>query len=97
MPDTPPIRPASAAEIAEALSIALRYDGRKREHHADDAMARITAYRLVRHLERSGFVLMKRPAGVAPTTARMPHLRDKVKRRESKCRIRSLMQRQPER
>lgn len=39
-------------------------------------MAEITAERLVRHLERSGFVLMKRPAGVAPTTAGMLPQRD---------------------
>jgi hypothetical protein len=59
MIETPHLRPATPAEIAQALSFALRYDGRKHVHHADDAMARITADRLVRHLERSGFVLMK--------------------------------------
>jgi hypothetical protein len=32
-------------------------------------MARITAERLVGHLERSGYVLMKRPEGPAPTTS----------------------------
>ena len=72
MPDAPNLRPASAEEIADTLSFALRYEGRKRVHHADDAMARITAERLVRHLERCGFVLMKRPPGAAPTTAVMP-------------------------
>jgi hypothetical protein len=65
----PPLRPATAAEIAESLSFALRYDGRRRVHHADDAMARITAERLVRHLERSGYVLMKSPGGAAPSTS----------------------------
>jgi hypothetical protein len=54
MPDTPHLRPATADEIADALSFALRYQGRKRVHHADDMMARITAERLVRHLEASG-------------------------------------------
>jgi hypothetical protein len=34
----PPLRPATADEIAEALSFALSYQGRKRVHHADDAM-----------------------------------------------------------
>ena len=34
-------------------------------------MAKITAERHVRHLEASGFVLMKRPPGAAPTTAGM--------------------------
>ena len=65
------LRPATAQEIATALSFALRYDGRKRVHHADDAMARITADRLVRHLEQSGFVLMKRPPLGAPSSAGM--------------------------
>jgi hypothetical protein len=36
---------------------------------ASDAMARITAARLVRHPERSGFVLMEKPAAPAPTVA----------------------------
>lgn len=35
-------------------------------HHADDAMARITADRPVWHLRRSGFVVMKRPADPLP-------------------------------
>ncbi len=69
------LRPATAAEIADSLSFALRYDGRRRVHHADDAMARITADRLVAHLERSGFVLMKRPDAAAPTTSH--HRRDR--------------------
>ena len=72
MSETAPLRPATADEIADALSFALRYQGRKRVHHADDAMARITAERLVQHLEASGFVLMKGPPRGAPTTARMP-------------------------
>lgn len=64
------LRPATEAEIAESLSFALRYDGRKRVNHADEMMARITAERLVRHLRESGFVLMKLPGGEAPTTVR---------------------------
>ena len=38
MPDDPPFRPASKAEIAAASSFALRYDGRKCVHHADQMM-----------------------------------------------------------
>jgi hypothetical protein len=41
------LRPATPDEIADALSFALRYQGRKRVNHADDMMARITADRLV--------------------------------------------------
>ena len=69
------LRPASHEEIEQSLSFALRYAGRKRVHHADDAMARITAERLVQHLERSGYVLMKRPDATAPSTSthRHPH------------------------
>jgi len=69
------LRPATQEEIAMTLSYALRYDGRKRVRHADEAMARITAERLVEHLERAGYVLMKRPAATAPSTAgyRHPH------------------------
>ena len=72
MPDTSHLRPATAAEIADALSFALRYQGRKRVNHADDMMARITADRLVQHLTESGFVLMKGTAAAAPSTSAMP-------------------------
>ncbi len=30
-------------------------------HHADEYMAAIAAERVVRHLERAGFVVMKKP------------------------------------
>ena len=67
------LRPASPQEIQESLSFALRYAGRKRVHHADDAMARITAERLFQHLELSGYVLMKRPDRAAPSTSAHGH------------------------
>jgi hypothetical protein len=69
MSDEPNLRPATPSELADSLSFALRYDGRRRVHHADDAMARITADRLVEHLERSGFVVLKRPDAVAPSAS----------------------------
>ena len=72
MTDSAPSRPASADEIVAALAFALQYEGRKRVHEAADAMARITAERLVRHLQQSGFVIMKAPAAAAPTTTNMP-------------------------
>ena len=68
MPDHPQLRPASVDEIEDALSFALRFDGRKRVHRGDEFMARITAERLVHHLELSGFVVMKKPPASAPTT-----------------------------
>jgi hypothetical protein len=39
-----------------ALAFALKFDGRKRAHNADELMSEIVAKRLVEHLERSGFV-----------------------------------------
>lgn len=63
----PPLRPATAEEIADSLAFSLRFEGRKRVHQADDMMARIVAVRLVRHLEASGFVLMKRLDAAAPS------------------------------
>ena len=72
MTDPAPLRPATPDEIAQSLAFALRYNGRKRVHDADDIMARITAVRLVEHLQQSGFVLMKSHPGAAPTTSGMP-------------------------
>jgi hypothetical protein len=72
MSDAPTLRPATPDEVAEALSFALCYQGRKRVNHADDMMAKITADRLVAHLEASGFVLMKKPPRGQPTTSAMP-------------------------
>jgi hypothetical protein len=67
MPDaTPNLRPATPEEIAESLAFALQYEGRKRVHQADATVAQIAAQRLVRHLERSGFVVMKKPPLAAP-------------------------------
>ncbi len=61
MPDTPNLRPATRDELTQSLSFALRFSGRKRVHDADETMARITAERLVEHLERSGYVVMHKP------------------------------------
>jgi transketolase len=68
MPNAGALRPADPVEVADALAYALLYDGKRCVHHADDAMARITAERLIRHLEQAGFVLMR----AAPTTSNMP-------------------------
>jgi hypothetical protein len=69
MTDAPDhLTPAAPEDIAQALAFALRYSGRKRAHDAAEMMAGIVAKRLVEHLERSGFVVMKRPpiGGSAP-------------------------------
>jgi hypothetical protein len=59
-----PLTPADPADLAAALASALRYQGRKRIHNADEIRAEIVAARLVDHLERAGIVAMKRQAGV---------------------------------
>ena len=58
------LAPADPADLADALAFALRFEGRKRVHSADEIMAEIVAKRLVAHLERAGFVIMKRPAEI---------------------------------
>ena len=54
------LTPADPDDLAAALAFALRFSGRKRAHDADTFMAEIVAKRLVGHLERSRFVVMKR-------------------------------------
>lgn len=55
------LKPASADDVADALAFALRYSGRKRVNDFAEIMAAIVAKRLVEHLERCGFVLMRKP------------------------------------
>ncbi len=63
MPDAPEsLTPAAPEDLADALAFALRFEGRKRTHDAAEIMARIVARRLVDHLDRCGFVVMKKPA-----------------------------------
>ena len=50
MTEASTLRPADAVELIDTLAYALRYDGKKRVHHADDVMPRITAEYLIRHL-----------------------------------------------
>ena len=61
------LRPATAAEIEETLSFALRFKGRKRIDTAGPMIAQIAASHLREVLEQSGFVLMKKPDHPAPT------------------------------
>ncbi len=56
------LTPASRDDLANALAFALRFEGRRRKNDADEMLAKIVAKRLVDHLARSGFVVMKRPA-----------------------------------
>jgi hypothetical protein len=61
MPDER-LRAATEDEIAETLSYGLRFDDRgKPSHVAREFTASITAWQLVRHLSRAGFVILKKP------------------------------------
>ena len=51
---------ANPEDLAEALAFALRHNGRKRVRYADELMSAIVARRLVDHIERAGFVIMRR-------------------------------------
>jgi hypothetical protein len=68
MPDPANLTPAAPEDIAESIAFALTFSGKKRVHDSDRMTAAIAAHRIVRHLERCGFVVMKRPpiGGSAP-------------------------------
>jgi hypothetical protein len=66
MPADAKLTPADPSDLADAIAFALRFQGRKRVHNADEIMAEIVARRLVEHLERAGFVIMKRDSPIGP-------------------------------
>jgi hypothetical protein len=51
---------ANPDDLIESLAFALRYDGRKRTMTGAEFMARITAERLVKYLDASGYVVKKK-------------------------------------
>ena len=61
MPDDNKLTPADPRDLADAIAFALKFSGRKRVHDADAFMAKIAADRIVRHLEQSRYVVMKKP------------------------------------
>lgn len=62
------LTPAAPDDLADALAFALRFHGRKRKHDAGEFLAKILARRLVEHLDRAGFVVMKKPPAVGAST-----------------------------
>ncbi|MEO3473385.1 hypothetical protein AAFN86_16065 [Roseomonas sp. CAU 1739] len=63
------LAPVSPKEIAESIAYALRYDARGKPVSGGwELAAKLAADRLVEHLERSGFVVLKRRPG-APHSA----------------------------
>ena len=68
------LRPATREDIVFALSYGLRFNTVGKPHRlASELTARVTAEMLVQHLERNGFVLMRKPGlpepGLAPAGA----------------------------
>jgi hypothetical protein len=61
MPDADKLTPADPRDLANTIAFSLRFEGRKRVHEAGEYMAAIAAERIVRHLERAGYVVMKKP------------------------------------
>ena len=57
----PKLTLAQPDDLANSLSFALRFEGRKSQHDSDRLNADIVAKRLVRHLDRAGYVGMKKP------------------------------------
>jgi hypothetical protein len=67
----PKLTLAQPDDLADALSFALRHEGRKSQHDSDRLNADIVAKRLVRHLDRAGYVVMKKqPLGGHSQVAR---------------------------
>jgi hypothetical protein len=61
--DDEPLRPATRDELLFTLSYGLTHRTSGKPHRAaGDAMATIAAETLIEHLERSGYVVMKKPA-----------------------------------
>ena len=63
MPDAEDkLTPADPRDLAEAIAFALRYRGGKRVHQGEEYMAQVAAERIVEHLARARFVVMKKPS-----------------------------------
>jgi hypothetical protein len=62
------LTPADPNDLVDAIAFALIFSGRKRVHDSDSFTARIAGDRIRRHLEDSGYVVMKKPpiSGSAP-------------------------------
>jgi hypothetical protein len=61
MPEDEKLTPADPHGLADAIAFALQFSGRKRPRDTDGFMAKIAADRIVRHLELSRYVAMKKP------------------------------------
>jgi hypothetical protein len=57
----PKLTPATPDDLADSLSFALRFEGRKSQHDSDRLNADTVATRLLRYLDKAGYVVMKKP------------------------------------
>ena len=55
------LTPADPHDIADSVAFALLFTGKKRIHDSDRMMASIVAERIVTHLDRWGYVVLKKP------------------------------------
>jgi hypothetical protein len=56
------LHPVDPDDLCQTLAYALRFNGRRKLfRQADDLMAEITADHLAKHLDRCGYVIMKKP------------------------------------
>lgn len=55
------VRVGTNARHGRATRVCVALRGRTRVHNAGEIMSEIVAKRLVRHLERAGFVVMRKP------------------------------------
>ncbi len=75
--ESDPQLPVSRDDLVQTIAHGLRFEGRKRIHHADDFMAHAAAEKLVDHLLRCGYIVTHKPptpAHSAPTYTPNPHL-----------------------
>ena len=61
MPDDEQLTPASPRDVETALARALTSGRSVERAQAAEVTAKVVAERLVAHLERSGFVIMRKP------------------------------------
>ena len=57
----PKLTIADPKDLSNSLSFALRFEGKRRYNDSDRFAADIIADRLVKHLDRAGYVVMKKP------------------------------------
>jgi hypothetical protein len=63
--DPEKLLPVTEEDVADSISFALRFNGRKRFRGGDEFMAHLTAKHVVEHLRLHGYVFMTRSVQTA--------------------------------